>query len=72
MSEGCSQEVDFSSGVMVEEGGTVWRVWIVGVEVVKETRRRLRRWQWVVGGKRRGTMDDVVGRVGGKCGSGSH
>ena len=43
MSEGWSQEVDFSSGVMVEEGGTVWRVWIVGVVVVKATRRRLRR-----------------------------
>jgi len=72
MSEGCSQEVDFSSGVMVEEGGTVWRVWIVGVVGVKETRRRLRRWV-VVGGRRRGTMeDDVVVRVGGKCGSGSH
>ena len=43
MSEGWSQEVDFSSGVMVEEVGTVWRVLIVGVVVVKETRRRLRR-----------------------------
>ncbi len=56
MSVDWSQEVDFSCGVMVEEGGTVWSVWMVGVEVLKETRRRLRR-SAVVGGGGSGTMD---------------
>ncbi len=68
MSAGRSHEVDFSTGVIAEEGGTAWRAWMVGVESVKDTRRRLRR---SVGGSR-GTIeaarvdDDVE-----KCGSGS-
>ena len=36
-----SHVADFSSGDIVEDGGTDESAWIVGVDVVKETRRRL-------------------------------
>jgi len=67
MSEIWSHVADFSSGVMVEDGGMFPREWIVGVAVVKETRLLLCLWR----GGMRGTMDAAVACVVCKCGSGS-